>query len=86
MRYTLKIEIAKVASLPIELFQIIYLFPIAFLSRLSRRKVDVGIGPDPLINNIYHKKSLNQKGYTAETFCYSSYYITDNFDHVFFFK
>lgn len=52
----------------------------ALFSRLFNRKIAVGLGPEPLINNIYHKKSLEREGYSAETFVDSVYYITDQFD------
>lgn len=81
MRYTPKIEFKKLFFfLPIELVQVVPLLIISFIARFLKRKVDVGIGPDPLINNIFHKKALCNKGYTAETFCFSTYYITNDFD------
>lgn len=54
--------------------------PLALVSRLSRRPVDVGMGPEPLINNVYHKKALALHGYTAETFVDQVYFITSEFD------
>lgn len=44
------------------------------------RAVDIGLGPEPLINNIYHKKALLRRGYTVETFVTSIYFITQEFD------
>ena len=55
-------------------------FLLALLSRLIPRPVDVGLGPDPLINNIYHKKALERQGYRVETFVHQVYFITDDFD------
>ncbi|MEI8109569.1 MAG: hypothetical protein WCH59_01155 [Chitinophagia bacterium] len=46
-----------------------------------KKKIDVGLGPDPMINNLYHKKALIQYGYTAETFVHSVYFITSDFDY-----
>lgn len=57
-----------------------FAFPIALLSRLARRHVDVGLGPEPLVNNIYHKRALALYGYSAETFVDQVYYITSEFD------
>ncbi len=51
------------------------------LARRTRKPIDVGLGPDPLINNVYHKKGLLHHGYTAETFIDRSNYITDKFDY-----
>jgi hypothetical protein len=53
------------------------------LARMSRKAFDAGLGPQPLINNIYHKKALQRFGYRAETFVTKSYYITDAFDRNF---
>jgi hypothetical protein len=63
----------EVASVPA-------LFLLSLLSRLSRRKYDVGIGPEPLINNIYYKKALSSEGYRVFTFVKLIYYITSEFD------
>lgn len=52
----------------------------ALVSRLVPKKIDVGLGPEPLINNVYHKRALKLFGYTAETFVSSVYYITQEFD------
>ena len=53
---------------------------LSLVAGLKRKPVDVGLGPHPLINNVYHKKALTRRGYTAETFVYKTYYITDDFD------
>ena len=53
---------------------------ICFIARLVKKTIDVGIGPEPLINNIYHKKALTDVGFTVETFVSSVYFITDKFD------
>lgn len=56
------------------------LFLISLFCRLGRKGTDVGLGPEPLINNIYHKRSLELYGYTAETFVNNVYFIIDEFD------
>lgn len=53
---------------------------IACLSRLLSKSVDIGFGPEPLINNVYHKNALLRRGYTVETFVTSLYFITQEFD------
>lgn len=53
---------------------------IAILSRLTSKSLVIGIGPEPLINNVHHKKALELYGYKVETFVTHTYYITDNFD------
>jgi glycosyltransferase involved in cell wall biosynthesis len=56
------------------------LFTLAFLARFKKKHIEVGLGPEPLINNIYHKKALSKYGYSCETFVLNSYFITSNFD------
>jgi hypothetical protein len=55
----------------------------SLLSRFKRKKFDVGIGPEAIINNYYHKQALVKNGYSVLTFVRSYYYITDKFDRVF---
>lgn len=55
---------------------------LSILSRLMRnKKIDIGIGPQPLINNIYHKKAISLAGYSAETYVENVYFITSDFDY-----
>ncbi len=55
-------------------------FLVALLGRLLPKAYDVGLGPEPLINNVYHKRALRLQGYSAQTFALRSYFITSNFD------
>jgi hypothetical protein len=57
-----------------------FLALLSIASRLSRKTIDVGIGPEPIVSHIYHKAALAHYGYTAETFVSSVYFITDCFD------
>jgi len=84
MRYTYNLEIYKFALSLVEVFQLLPLIIISFISRFFSKKLDVGIGPDPLINNVFHKKSLDLNGFLSETFCYKNYYVTNNFDIIFY--
>ena len=54
-------------------------FLVALLSRF-KRKYNVGFGPEPLINNVHHKKALLSNGIEAETFVTHCYYISNEFD------
>jgi hypothetical protein len=54
---------------------------LALISRFIKKQ-KIGIGPEPLINNIGHKKALSFYGINAETFVNHLYYITDDFDIV----
>jgi hypothetical protein len=60
----------------------IALVPWALVSRLLSKRCDIGIGPLPLINNVYHKEAMHRYGYQCETFAYNPYYITREFDRV----
>lgn len=55
---------------------------LAPVSRLFRRRVDVGLGPEPLISHVFHKRSLLRAGFTAETYVSHLYFITRDFDVV----
>lgn len=61
------------ASLPI-------LYLLAWISRNRDKQFHVGLGPTPIINNLYHKKALETAGYNAETFVIKPYRQTDKFD------
>ncbi len=56
------------------------LFFVAIASRVSHRRIDVGIGPLPLINNVFHRRAISAAGFTSETFVTEVWYITDQFD------
>lgn len=57
-----------------------FLLCLSLCARVVKKKISVGLGPHPLINNIYHKKALMGCGYTAETFVFEPYYLTQDFD------
>lgn len=58
---------------------------IIIFAKISRQKgnreFDIGLGPEPMINNIYHKLALQNAGYSAETFVNQVYFITTEFDY-----
>lgn len=56
---------------------------LALIARFQEKPIDVGIGPDCLINNRYHKRALIDAGYTAETFVNGLSHVTKDFDHIF---
>jgi glycosyltransferase involved in cell wall biosynthesis len=64
----------------IEIVLIIPFWVISYASRFCTRRIDVGLGPEPLINNVYHKRALMEHGYRAETFVSDVYFITEEFD------
>ena len=49
----------KIIQITSEILLIPVLFLIALLNRYNK-KYDVGIGPEPLINNVYHKMALER--------------------------
>ena len=71
--YQIPLFIIEVMLMPI-------FFLIAFCRRFRRKPIDVGLGPEPLINNLYHKSALEHYGYSAQTFVADVYFITDKFD------
>lgn len=76
----LKIECIRKVTDIISWILIPIVFIFAFVSRLFKKKYDIGIGPTPMINNKYFKKSLESQGYTAQTFVTVTYNVTDEFD------
>lgn len=66
------------------IFWEVCLLPFVFIAALSARfvpkSIEIGLGPEPLINNVYHAKALRSKGWQAETFVDSLYFITSEFD------
>ena len=71
-----------VAAYTIVAFPLLFVFFVclAIISRAARRPIDVGLGPQPLINNVFHKRALEKAGHRAETFVTHFYYITEDFD------
>lgn len=55
---------------------------LAVVARFLPRPVDVGLGPEPLINQRCHKAACIRAGWTAETFVTHLFYYTDDFDFV----
>ncbi|MDG2989984.1 hypothetical protein L3556_03405 [Candidatus Synechococcus calcipolaris G9] len=76
----------RLLLLLIELLYLPCLFILCFISRFINKKIDIGLGPEPLINNIYHKKALQAYNYTAETFVTQTYFIVKDFDRKFIFS
>lgn len=84
LKKNLNRAISKVVRSILGFFDLLLIIPFLLVSSLSRlfpRKIDVGLGPEPLINNVYHKKALVRRGYSAETFVSNVYFITDEFDY-----
>lgn len=63
-----------------EVFLLPLMFFSALLARFVPKSIEIGLGPEPLINNVYHAKALRSKGWQAETFVDSLYFITSEFD------
>ena len=73
MPYYLITRFAELIYLPI-------LAVICVVAGFAKKKINIGLGPEPLINNIYHKIALEKHGYSAETFVNELYFITSRFD------
>lgn len=56
------------------------LITLSIFARVWPKNMVVGLGPEPLINNIYHARALRKSGWSAETFVDSLYFITKDFD------
>ena len=64
-------------------WEFLYFFALVIIClKASRRekKIDIGIGPEPLINNIYHKKALEKQGFKCETYVDTTWHIISEFD------
>ncbi|MDO8542557.1 MAG: hypothetical protein Q7S40_19115 [Opitutaceae bacterium] len=61
---------------------VILLLPLVLAALVSRgaARRGVGLGPEPLINNVHHAKALRRQGFEAVTFVSHEYYITSQFD------
>lgn len=66
----------------VELFMIVPIFIATILARFFTKKIDVGIGPDPIVNVVYHKKALALLNYSVESFVDHTAYVTSDFDLV----
>jgi glycosyltransferase involved in cell wall biosynthesis len=64
----------------INLLLFLVLWPLILMARFHIKKIDVGIGPKPLINNIEWANALRKKGFVVETFVTSCHFITCEFD------
>ncbi len=54
----------------------------ALISRLNTRRIDVGIGPEPIVTHRSQQRALQAAGYSAETYVTHLFFITDDFDLV----
>lgn len=55
---------------------------VAIFASMRNRPVQVGFGPQPLLNHVYSVQALRRLGFTAESYCIRPYHITRNFDHI----
>ncbi|MCE9546979.1 MAG: glycosyltransferase family 4 protein [Planctomycetia bacterium] len=53
---------------------------LASAARLWPKRIAIGLGPEPMINYVYHQRALAAQGYSAETYVLHTYYITDEFN------
>jgi len=75
-----KYLLVRIVYLVVDVLLLLPIFLITVVSRVSRRPIDVGLGPLPTINSQYHKQCLERFGYRCETFVYYTWYFTDAFD------
>jgi glycosyltransferase involved in cell wall biosynthesis len=74
----------RILSIPIrgllDLALLLPLFLLCLISRCVQRRIDIGIGPEPIIGHKYHKKALERYGYAAQTYVNSVYFLSEEFD------
>ena len=58
------------------------LIVLAFRARLRPHSIDLGLGPEPLINNIHFVAAARLSGLDTECYCYKTSHITADFDRV----
>lgn len=62
----------------------ILVFPILLLTtfweRFSKKTIEIGLGPEPFVSHIYHKKALENLSHTVQMYVNAVYAITDQFD------
>lgn len=73
IRWFVRVPLLELLALPI-------LVLAAIVARFSRKRVDVGVGPEAMRNHVYHKRALEQRGYTVETFVSYVDFVTTRFD------
>jgi hypothetical protein len=71
LRVALNFTIAVVGAVPLLLCALVARF-------VSRQRI--GLGPEPLVNNVHHAKALRLYGYEVTTFVSHVYFITSEFD------
>jgi glycosyltransferase involved in cell wall biosynthesis len=76
----LKKPVKKIGGIFVEILMVIPCVCICIISRYVKKDIDVGLGPMPLINNVYHKTALIEAGFSAETFVNNTWFISDEFD------
>jgi len=64
----------------IEFISIPFIFFVCYISQKTKKEIDVGIGPLPIVSHQYQKKAMELYGYKVETYVDQVYFITSNFD------
>src|SRR5690606_18104753 len=72
--------ILYIVKLILEVIYLFFLLAVLPVLRLRKKIVDIGLGPLPLVNNIYHKRAFSLAGYSSETFVTQVWHITSDFD------
>lgn len=78
LEHSLRLLVKHTALVPFGLLSL----GLACCARFWPRKIDIGIGPEPLVNQKGHKKACLSAGYSAETFVTHTFYYSRDFDIV----
>lgn len=57
------------------------LLVLALVARFVPKKIEIGLGPIPIINSVYHKQALEKFGHRAEIFVDSLWYYSFGYDY-----
>ena len=55
---------------------------LSILFGFFKKPINIGLGPLPMINNVYWAEALKKRGYSVETYVNDIYFITDKFDFI----
>ena len=61
-----------------------FVLPLTIMAAVARflpKKIEIGMGPTPIINSVYHKQALAKYGHQAEIFVDTLWYYSFGYDY-----